>query len=94
MAKAGLIYGPGEDIMAPITGGLAVEKLAIVTQGSWLMGNLLQTNPSRWDNGGLYDGSLSIEKLPVLNKGDDPVTPPNVKTIAISQQSKVKNEAW
>ena len=70
MAKAGLIYGPGEDIMAPITGGLAVEKLAIVTQGSWLMGNLLQTNPGRWDNGGLYDGTLSIEKLPVLNKGD------------------------
>ncbi len=94
MAKAGLIYGPGEDIMAPITGGLAVEKLAIVVQGSWLMGNLIQTNPSRWDNGGLYDGSLSIEKLPVLNKGDDPVTPPNVKTIAISQQSKVKKEAW
>ncbi len=94
MAKAGLIFGLGEDAMAPVTGGLAPEKLAIVVQGSWLMGNLLQTNPSRWGNGGLYDGALSIEKLPVLNKGDDPVTPPNVKQIAISQQSKVKKEAW
>ncbi len=94
MAKAGLLYGPGEDIGAPRERGFAMEKLGMLIDGVWLLGNLLSANPDRWGGGGLYDGSVTLAKLPVLNKGDDPVTPPVAHQLAISEQSKVKKEAW
>ena len=94
MAKAGLLYGPGEDIGAPRERGFAMEKLAMHIDGIFLLGNMLQANPDRWGGGRAYDGSLTMAKIPVLNKGDVPLAPPSANMLAIAEQSKVKNEAW
>ena len=53
MAKAGLIYGLGEDIGAPRERGFANEKLAIHNDGIFLLGNMNVANPDRWGDAAL-----------------------------------------
>ena len=94
MAKGGLIPGKGETISATRTVMFPNEQLVLAPDIVMIKGDMERTNPKRWGDNKVLDGTIIANPFPTVNKGDTQVVPIHTVTLAISSQSEVKEEAW
>ena len=70
------------------------EQLVLAPDIVMIKGDMERTNPKRWGDNKVLDGTIIANPFPTVNKGDTQVVPIHTVTLAISSQSEVKDEAW